>query len=116
MRNFCILTGVNENKVLNSVGSLSFDGLGELGTGGLVYSGDSSPIPQLRIGVPKYVTIKGFGSWLKMRGHIAYGVFMDTEFQENFTKKNPTAKYNKYALYHSKSFFMEVGNEQKLYI
>jgi hypothetical protein len=110
MRNFCSLAGVNDNKVLASVQSLSFNGLGELGTGGLAYSGNSSPVPQLRIGAPEYVTIKGTGSWLKMRGHIAYGVFLDTKFQENFTANKSTAKYNKYALYHSKSFFMEVGN------
>ena len=113
MRGFCSLCGVNSNEVLGSFSSLAFNGLGELGTGGLVYSGNSSPIPQLYVGVPEYVTIKGTKSLLKLRGHIAYGVFLDNGFQENFTLVNPTAKYNKYALYHSKSFFMEVGNEDK---
>ena len=113
MRGFNSLCGVNGNEVLASFSSLAFNGLGELGTGGLVYSGNSSPIPQVYIGVPEYVTIKGTKSLLKLRGHIAYGIFLDNKFQENFTAINPKAKYNKYALYHSKSFFMEVGNVNK---
>lgn len=113
MRSFCSLGGVNGNLVLNSFQALAFNGLGDLGTGGLVYSGNSSPIPQVRLEVPEYVTIKGTRSLLHMRGHIAYGVFLDSEFQENFTAVNPKAKYNRYALYHSKAFFMKVGNEAR---
>ena len=113
MRNFSTLAGVNENRVFNSVYSLSFNGLGELGTGGLVCSGNSSPVPQIRLGVPEYVTIKGTNSLLKLRGHIAYGIFLDSRFQENFTAINPYAKYNKFALYHSKAFFMRVGDETR---
>ena len=113
MRDFCTLGKVNGNRVLNSFRSLAFNGLADLGTGGLVYSGNSSPIPQVRLEVPEYVTIKGTGSLLHLRGHIAYGVFLDSRFQESFTAINPKAKYNKYALYHSKAFFMKVGNEAK---
>ncbi len=113
MRDFCSLEGVNENGVLGKFRSLAFNGLAELGTGGLVYSGNSSPIPQVRIGAPEYVTVKGTNSLLKLRGHISYGAFLDSRFQENFTASNPKAKYNKYALYHSKAFFMKVGDESK---
>ena len=100
MRDFSTLQGVNGNEAMNNFSSLAFNGLGELGTGGLVYSGNSSPIPQVRIGAPEYVTVKGTNSLLKLRGHISYGVFLDSKFQENFTAANPKAKYNKYALYH----------------
>ena len=113
MRGFNTLCGVNGNAVLASRPSLVFNGLAELGTGGLVCSGNSSPVPQIYVGVPEYVTIKGTKSLLKLRGHIAYGLFWDGRFQENFTAMNPKAKYNKNALYHSKSFFMEVGNKDK---
>ena len=112
MRDFSSLQGLNRNGVLDNFSSLASNGLGELGTGGLVYSGNGSPVPQVRLEVPEYVTIKGTGSLLHMRGHISYGVFLDHKFQENFTVANPKAKYNRYALYHSKAFFMKVGNEE----
>ena len=112
MRDFCRLDAPG-NSAFNTLNGLSFNSLHELGTGGLVYSGNSTPIPQVRIGAPEYVTVKGTGSWLKMRGHIAYGMFMDGNFQENFTTINPKEKYNKYTLYHSKAMFIKVGNEDK---
>ena len=111
MRGFCSLEGVNGNRVLGACGSLSFNGLRELGTGGLVYSGNCSPIPQVRLEVPRYAKVDRKGL-LHLRGHIAYGVFMDAAFQEKFTAVNPKAKYNRYPLYHSKSFFMKVGNKE----
>ena len=111
MRGFCSLEGVNGNRVLGACGSLSFNGLRELGTGGLVYSGNCSPIPQVRLEVPRYAKVDKKGL-LHLRGHIAYGVFMDAAFQEKFTAVNPKAKYNRYPLYHSKSFFMKVGNKE----
>ena len=113
MRSFCSLLGVNSNSVLETGGSLSFNGLRELGTGGLVYSSNATPIPQVRFEVPEYVTVKGTESLLHLRGHIAYGMFMDGGFQEKFTAVNPKAKYNKATLYHSKSFYMKVGNKEK---
>ena len=87
--------------------------LSELGTGGLLYSGNSRPIPQVRFDVPHYVDVPGTGSWLKLRGHFAYGIFLDHNFQKDFTSSNPSAKYAKNILYHSKAFFIKVGNEQK---
>lgn len=112
MRDFCRLDA-SGNSAFNALGGLSFSSLHELGTGGMVYSGNSTPIPQVRIGAPEYVTVKGTGSWLKMRGHIAYGMFMDGNFQEDFTAINPKEKYNKHVLYHSKAMFIKVGNENK---
>lgn len=87
--------------------------LSELGTGGLLYSGNSRPIPQVRFDVPDYVDVPGTGSWLKLRGHFAYGIFLDHNFQEEFTSSNPKAKYGRNILYHSKALFMKVGNTDK---
>lgn len=83
--------------------------LSELGTGGLNYSGNSTPVPQVRIEVPQYVDIPGTNSWLKVKGHIAYGMFLDHNFQEDFTAANPTARYAKNVFYHSKALFLKVG-------
>lgn len=87
--------------------------LSELGTGGLLYSGNSAPIPQVRIEVPEYVDVPGTGSWLKLRGHIAYGIFLDNDFQKDFTSSNPSIRYGKNILYHSKALFLKVANPEK---
>ena len=87
--------------------------LSELGSGGLLYSGNSAPVPQVCIEVPEYVDIPGTGSWLKLRGHIAYGIFLDHNFQKDFTSSNPSAKYAKNVMYHSKALFMKLGNAEK---
>ena len=87
--------------------------LGELGTGGFLYSGNSRPIPQIRLDVPEYVVVPGTDSWLRLRGHFAYGIFLDDAFQEKFTSSNPSAKYGRNVLYHSKALFMKVGNADK---
>lgn len=113
MRDFCN-TGVHSgNAAFGLLRSFSFNNLSELGTGGLVSSANSTPVPQIRFDVPEYVTVRGTGDWLKLRGHISYGVFLDGGFQKDFTSVNPNAKYNRYALYHSKALFMKVGNLDK---
>lgn len=92
-------------------GKLYGNSLGELGTGGLLYSGNSRPVPQIRLDVPEYVDIPGTDSWLKLRGHIAYGIFLDHDFQRKFTYSNSNARYGKNILYHSKSLFLKVSNQ-----
>lgn len=85
----------------------------DLGSGGLLYSGNCRPIPQVRIEVPEYTTIPGTNGWLHMRGHIAYGKFSDGEFQERFSKNNGTTRYGKNIFYHSKAAFIKIGKPQR---
>lgn len=112
-RDFCALEVPDGNEAADMLSSHSFNALSELGTGGLVFSGNSAPLPQVRVEIPEYVNISGKGNWLALRGHISYGIFLDKGFQEEFTSVNPYAKYNKYALYHSKALFMKAGNPDK---
>ncbi len=86
--------------------------LSELGSGGLVYSGNSRPIPQVRLALPEYVSFPGTDEWLRVKAHIAYGFFADASFQEKFTRGNEGARYADNLLYHSKSMFIEVGKPQ----
>ena len=87
--------------------------LSDIGSGGLLFSGNSSPIPQFRVEVPEFVSIFGRDTWIKLRGHIAYGMFLDHNFQEDFTAKNPNARYAKKVMYHSKALFMKFGKPEK---
>ena len=85
----------------------------ELGTGGLTYSGNSRPIPQVRIEIPEYIPFPGTNRWLHIRGHIAYGRFSDDNFQEEHTRNNPIARYGKNILYHSKAAFIKIGKKER---
>ena len=87
--------------------------MSDIGTGGLLYSGNSAPIPQFRIEVPEYVSLFYKDSWIKLRGHIAYGMFLDQNFQEDFTVANPSARYAKNVLFHSKALFMKFGKPER---
>ena len=62
--------------------------LTELSSGGLIYSGNSRPIPQVRLEVAEYTPVYGTNNWLHARGHIAYGRFTDDNFQEEFSRGN----------------------------
>ena len=84
-----------------------------LSSGGLTYSGNSRPIPQIRIEVPEFVTIPWFNGWLHMRGHIAYGRFSDDSFQEKFSRGNDITRYGKNIMYHSKAAFIKIGKKEK---
>ncbi len=101
------------NKAIAALPGLYAPQLSDLGSGGLVYSGNSRPIPQIRLEVPEYATIPGTNGWLHMRGHFAYGRFSDGNFQERFSKSNGTTRYGKNIFYHSKAAFMKIGKPQR---
>ena len=82
-----------------------------LSTGALVESGNAAPIPQVRVEVPEYRDFFGTNGWFALRGHIAYGWFGDGDWQEDWVAAG--THYAKNVLYHSKSLFWKVGNEQR---
>lgn len=82
-----------------------------LSSGSLTESGNARPIPQIRFELPEYWNIPGLGGWIGIKGHIAYGVFTDGGWQEDFAADSTC--YAKNVLYHSKSGFMRIGNEEK---
>lgn len=84
-----------------------------LGSGAQGYSGNSRPIPQFRIEIPEYVNFPWTKGWLKVRAHIAYGMFLDGSFQEDFSVGNQNTRYAKNVLYHSKSLFIKLGKPEK---
>ncbi|MDR1937797.1 MAG: capsule assembly Wzi family protein [Tannerellaceae bacterium] len=83
----------------------------QLSSGGMTFSRNARPVPQIRAGLPDYWIVPGSNQWLAVRGHIAFGAFTDDKWQENFIQKKN--RYTQDALYHSKSFFMRLGNEDK---
>ncbi|MEG1616689.1 MAG: capsule assembly Wzi family protein [Bacteroidales bacterium] len=83
-----------------------------LSSGGLVYSGNARPVPQLRISIPEYVSLGFTNHWFALRGHLAYGIFTDNGFQKDFTAGKHAYVTN--TLYHSKALFAKVGKPESL--
>lgn len=82
-----------------------------LSSGGMTNGINARPIPQIRIEVPDFWNIPGTGNWLALKGHIAYGMFTDNKWQEDFAAEG--TRYTKDVLYHSKSGFLKIGNTEK---
>ena len=82
-----------------------------LSSGGLTFSGNARPIPQVRIGIPEYTLVPGTKGWLAFKGHIAYGLFTDDGWQKDFIK--PGGKHTEHVLYHSKDLYVKIGNREK---
>ncbi len=101
------------NRVNTLFPNLYGTGLTDMSSGGLTYSGNSRPIPQIRLEIPQYTPVPGTNKWLRVRAHIAYGKFTDGDFQQEYTSSYPTARYGKNMLYHSKAAFIKIGKPQK---
>jgi len=77
----------------------------QLSSGGLTWSGNARPIPQVKIGILDYVKI---APWAKVKAEISYGKWTDNNYQEK--KVGLNYWYTKNILYHHKSFFFQLGN------
>lgn len=80
-----------------------------LSTGALTYSGNSKPIPELRVGIPDYVRIPVLGSWFSIKGHLGYGRLTDVEWRKNHNAEG----YIDGILFHSKSAFIRFGDTER---
>lgn len=70
---------------------------------------NARPVPQVRLALPKYWTLPFLHGWLQMKGHIAYGLMTDDNWQHAFTHRQ--SKYADHLLYHSKAGYLRIGNE-----
>lgn len=102
-----------ENSIVNEYPNLFAGRYASLGSGGLTFSGNSRPIPQIRAEIQDYIDFPWTNGWLQIRGHIAYGMFTDHNFQEDFTRNNPKAHYARNILYHSKAMFLKIGKSDR---
>lgn len=83
-----------------------------LSSGMMVEGANARPIPQVRVGLPEYLTMPFTGNWLALKGHIAYGLCTDGNWQEEFAGADEP--FLKDVLYHSKSLMLRFGNREKL--
>lgn len=82
-----------------------------LSSGALTNGINARPIPQARLELPDFWVIPGTKGWLALKGHLAYGMFTDSNWQEDF--KAPQARYTRNTLYHSKAGYLRIGNLER---
>lgn len=82
-----------------------------LSTGWMTEGPNARPIPQIRIEIKDFLNIPGLGNWLAFKGHLAYGLFVDSSWQEDFVGNGNY--FTKGTKYHSKSLLFRLGYKEK---
>lgn len=93
-------------------GNFPLDKDERLSSGMMVEGMNARPVPQVRGEIREYLPLGFTGNWLSLKGHIAYGMFTDNGWQEEFAAPGKTVLKN--VLYHSKSLMLRLGNREKL--
>lgn len=78
-----------------------------LSSGDLLFSGNSLPIPEVRLAMPEYLDIPGLRHWLGFKAYISYGIFSDSHWQKSYT--DGRSNYTRNVLFHSKGLFLRIG-------
>ena len=86
-----------------------------LSGGGLTFSPNARPIPQVRFGINEYTTIpQYFGGWIQAKGHFSYGWQTDNLFLQKLTEDAVPLTYRTQdILLHEKTFFMRIAHPSK---
>ena len=85
-----------------------------LSTGGLTWSGNSRPIPQVRIGITDFARIPLLGGWFSFKGHLSYGRLTDDKWRKSQAEwANNGDRYTDGLLFHSKDFFLRFGDASR---
>lgn len=86
-----------------------------LTSGGLVWSGNARPIPQVRVGIFEYTPLS---SWLAIKGEVSYGWWTDGGYLSTRRSQLESIAdqsqgdypwYTKGIKYHHKSFYLRIG-------
>lgn len=80
-----------------------------LSSGSMALGINARPIPQVRVELADYWP-RTHG-WVHVKGHIAYGMATDQNWQHDFTHRQ--GKYVDRMLYHSKAGFIKIGRNDK---
>ena len=84
----------------------------ELSSGSQTLGINARPVPQLRIGLNDYWNIPFTAKWVSFKGHLAFGIMTDGNWQEDFAR-GTGARYCKGTWYHQKAGYLRIGNEEK---
>ena len=78
-----------------------------LSSGALTWSGNSKPVPEVRVGIPEYVRVPVLGGWFSVKGHLGYGRLTDDKWR---SAHDSNYDYVEGVLFHTKSAFLRFGD------
>ena len=78
-----------------------------LSTGSQTLGINARPVPSIRLALPDYWTVPHTKQWIAIKGHVAYGMTTDDNWQKDFT--GGTSKYTKNTLLHTKAGYLRIG-------
>ncbi|MGL4412249.1 MAG: capsule assembly Wzi family protein [Bacteroidales bacterium] len=96
-----------------SVGSKERSGMlnnARLSTGGVAWSGNSRPIPQVRAGFIDWVRPFKSVDWFSLKGEVSYGWFTDKNYQEEMVNRQ-YGFMSTGAAYHHKGIYFKFGKD-----
>lgn len=82
-----------------------------LSSGGLLYSGNARPIPQVRAGIFDYQPLHFTNDWVAIKGYLAYGAFTDARWEKNWVANGH--KRNSGVLYCSRGLWFRNGDPER---
>ena len=83
----------------------------ELSSGPQTLGINARPIPGVRLSLPDYWTVPYTHGWLGVKGHIAYGMQTDDNWQKEFTDE--PFKRTEHAKLHTKAGYLHIGKQGK---
>ena len=66
----------------------------ELSSGSQTLGINARPVPQVRLALPDYWTLPIFNGWVHLKGHIAYGMMTDDNWQHDFTQRQSNGRWS----------------------
>lgn len=82
-----------------------------LSSGNLLFSNNSRPVPQVRVGIFDYADIWGLKGWLGIKGYMSFGAFTDSRWMKSWVADGK--KRSEDVLFHSKGIWLRNGNPSK---
>lgn len=82
----------------------------DLSSGSMTWSGNSRPIPQVRLEMPEFTRLPILGNWFSIKGHLAFGHYEDAKWIQEFTSIASAPIYTVNTKYHSKAGFIRFGD------
>ena len=83
----------------------------ELSSGPQTFGINARPVPSVRLSLPDYWDIPFTKGWVGLKGHIAYGMQTDDNWQKDFTQRQ--SKYTEHSKLHTKAGYLRIGKQDK---
>ena len=82
----------------------------ELSSGAQTLGINARPVPSIRLSLPEYWNIPYTNGWLALKGHIAYGMMTDDNWQKDFTQRQ--TRYTEHSMLHPKAGYLRIGKHR----